>query len=188
MRKTRLLPVLALLAVVLGRPTPAPSEAREAPERPRKVNGPPGPYLVLVDAGRGDEFLPAAEAMAALHGAALKRFDPAKLEDTLAELRKVPPRFVVFVLPPEKIDVDLAHQILEMATRVDDDPFVDFEYGFVTGRDGAAALRFVRRIEAAWRRDFGTRAGLLFSWEGAFVPAGRPLSALKALGFSGKDH
>ena len=65
MRKTRLLPVLALLAVVLGRPTPAPSEAREAPERPRKVNGPPGPYLVLVDAGRGDEFLPAAEAMAA---------------------------------------------------------------------------------------------------------------------------
>ena len=117
-RKTRLLPVLALLAVVLGRPTPAPSEAREAPERPRKVNGPPGPYLVLVDAGRGDEFLPAAEAMAALHGAALKRFDPAKLEDTLAELRKVPPRFVVFVLPPEKIDIDLAHQILEMAMQV----------------------------------------------------------------------
>jgi len=100
----------------------------------------------------------------------------------------VPPRFVVFVLPPEKIDVDLAHQILEMATRVDDDPFVDFEYGFVTGRDGRRPCASSGASRPPGGRDFGTRAGLLFSWEGAFVPAGRPLSALKALGFSGKDH
>jgi hypothetical protein len=72
-----------------------------------------------------------------------------------------------------------------MATRVDDDPFVDFEYGFVTGRDGAAALRFVKRIEAAWKRDFGTRAALFGSWEGGVLPTpGQPLSALKSLGFS----
>jgi len=52
-----------------------------------KVAGPQGPYLVLVDPGKEDEFLPAAEAMAALHDATVKRFDPHKLDDTLAELR-----------------------------------------------------------------------------------------------------
>ena len=36
----------------------------------QEVDGHPGPYLVLVDPDKGDEFLPAAEAMAALLGAA----------------------------------------------------------------------------------------------------------------------
>jgi RNA polymerase sigma factor (sigma-70 family) len=156
--------------------------------RPARVAGPPGRYLVLVDPGRKDEFLPAAEAMAALHGAEVKRFNPARLDSTLAELRKAPPRFVVFVLPPEKIDVDLSHAILEMATRVDDDPFVDFEYGFVTGRDGAAALRFVRQIERAWQREAGDRAMLFGSWEGTFLPSGSRMSGLKALGFTATDR
>jgi RNA polymerase sigma factor (sigma-70 family) len=152
--------------------------------RPARVAGPPGRYLVLVDPGSEDEFLPAAEAVAALHDAEVKRFDPAKLDGTLAELRKSPARFVVFVLPPEKIDVDLSHAILEMATKVDDDPFVDFEYGFVTGRDGAAALRFVRQIEQAWKRDPGDKAILFGSWEGPFVPVGSRMSGLKALGLT----
>jgi RNA polymerase sigma factor (sigma-70 family) len=172
-----------------------PEDRREAPERPEdlkwrpaRVAGPPGRYLVLVDPGTKDEFLPAAEAMAALHGAEIKRFDPAKLDRTLAEVRKAPPRFVVFVLPPEKVDVDLSHAILEMATRVDDDPFVDFEYGFVTGRDGAAALRFVRAIEQAWKRDAGDRAMLFGSWEGPFLPSGSRMTAMKALGFTAKDR
>ncbi len=156
--------------------------------RPAKVAGPSGRYLVLVDSGKTDEFLPAAEAMAALHGAELKRFDPAKLDRTLAELRKAPPRFVVFVLPPEKIDVDLSHAILEMATNVDDDPFVDFEYGFLTGRDGAAALRFVKRIEQAWKREAGDKAALFGSWEGLFLPNGSQMSSMKALGFTAKGH
>ncbi len=119
-----------------------------------------------------------------LHGATVKRFDPRKIDATLADLRKAPPRFVVFVLPPEKIDVELTHAILEMATQVDDDPFVDFEYGFVTGRDGAAALRFVERIAAAWKRDFGDKATLFASWEGPILPPADQLTGMKALGFS----
>jgi hypothetical protein len=118
----------------------------------------------------------------------LRRFDPAKLDPTLAELRQAPPRFVVFVLPPEKIDVDLSHAILEMATKVDDDPFVDFEYGFVTGHDGAAALRFVRRIEQAWHREAGDKAALFGSWDGLFRPTSAPMPSLKALGFEARDH
>jgi hypothetical protein len=167
-------------------------QATKEPEdinwRPAKVAGPSGRYLVLVDSGKGDEFLPAAEAMATLHGAELKRFDPAELDRTLAELRKAPPRFVIFVLPPEKIDVDLSHAILEMATKVDDDPFMDFEYGFITGHDGAAALRFVKRIERAWKREAGDKAMLFGSWEGAFLPSGSRMTGMKALGFTAKDR
>ena len=167
-------------------------QAQEKPDdlkwRPAKVAGPPGRYLVLVDPGNADEFLPAAEAMAALHGAELKRFDPSTLDRTLTELRKAPPRFVVFVLPPEKIHVDLGHAILEMATKVDDDPFVDFEYGFITGRDRAAALRFVQRIEQAWKRQAGDKALLFGSWEGPFLPSGSRVSGMKALGLSAKDR
>ncbi len=183
MRTLLLSAALLTVAVPTGRACQA-----EPAGRPQRVPGPPGPYLVLVDPGAGDEFMPAAKAMAALHGAAVQRFDPRRLDAALAELRKAKPRFVVFVLPPEKIEVDLAHAILEMATRVDDDPFVDFEYGFVTGRDGAAALRFVRRIEQAWRRDYGERATLFASWEGPVAPRGDRMSGLKALGFSGKER
>lgn len=166
----------------------ATNEPEDLNWRPAKVAGPSGRYLVLVDSGKGDEFLPAAEAMASLHGADLKRFDPAELDRTLAELRKAPPRFVIFVLPPEKIDVDLSHAILEMATKVDDDPFVDFEYGFITGHDGAAALRFVKRIERAWQREAGDKAMLFGSWEGPYLPSGSRMTGMKALGFAAQDR
>jgi hypothetical protein len=181
-------------------PSPRPAQATNATSdpktadkttdlkwRPAKVAAPPGKYLVLLDPGKDDEFLPAAEAMAALHGAEVRRFDPTRLDLTLTELRKVPPRFVVFVLPRDKIDVDLSHGILEMATKVDDDPFVDFEYGFVTGFDGAAALRFVQRIEQAWKRNFGDKVTLFGSWEGSFLPSGDQMTGMKALGFTGKQ-
>src|SRR5436190_19196315 len=87
-----------------------------------------GKYVVLVDPGPGDAFLPAARALADFHHASLHLFDPAKLDGAFAELKKLRPDFVAFVLPPETIDVDLAHAILERSTRLDD-PFGDFEYG-----------------------------------------------------------
>jgi hypothetical protein len=186
---SRLVLVPAVLTLAFAAVLPGQDRATAGKPAPRrKAERPAGPYLVLVDPGKDDEFLPAARAMGAIHGGTVKRFDPAKLDATLAVLRESPPRFVVFVLPPEKIDVDLAHDLLTLATRVDDDPFVDFEYGFVTGRDGAAALRFVERIAAAWKHEFGKKAALLGSWEGPILPVGQPLSAFKALGLSGKDY
>lgn len=186
----RTLPLAVLLMLVFSSVPGASPQllAQASPEkRPQAVRS-PGPYLVLVQPGKYDEFLPAANALAALHGAAVKRFDPRNLDATLAELRQAPPRYVAFVMPPEEIDVDFSHQILMMATRVDDDPFVDFSYGFITGRDGAAALQFVQRIEAAWKRDFGNKAAIFGSWEGLFLPFFRQLTSFEALGFSGRDH
>jgi hypothetical protein len=145
-------------------------------------------YVVFVHAGEDDQYLPAAQAMAALHDAQIKRFDPSNLDPTLRQLRESPPRFVVFVMPPGKIDVDLCHEILAVSTQVDEDPFVDFEYGFITGRDGEAASRFVRRIAAGQRRRFGKRAAMFGSWEGTLGPPKAPLSAFRAMGFEANDY
>jgi hypothetical protein len=140
-------------------------------------------YTVLLEPGKDGAYRPAAEALAKLRSGTVREFDPAHLDEVLKTLRKDPPRFVAFVLPPERIDVDLCHAILTMATKVDDDPFVDFEYGFVTGRDGSAALRFVGRIEAATKRKFDRKGAMFGSWEGPFLPPPQPLTALKTLGF-----
>src|SRR5262249_13386780 len=70
------------------------------------------------------------------------------------------------------------------STALDADPFPDFAWSFITGRDGAAALRFVTRIEAAWKRDFGRRGALLGTWGGAVLPLFRIGSATKALRIS----
>jgi hypothetical protein len=138
-------------------------------------------YVVLVDTSKSDEYLPAAKALAAFHQGALLPFHSDKLDDAFAELKEKQPDFVVFVLPPEKIDVDLTHAILRRSTLLDDDPFQDFEYGFISGRDGAAALRLVETIKAAWKREYGRTAGFFGSWEGLVVPPNQTLSAFKAL-------
>jgi hypothetical protein len=145
-------------------------------------------YVVLVDPGRNDEFLPAAKAHADFHQARLLPFDAGRLDAAFAELKKAAPEFVAFVLPPEKIDVDLVHQILERSTTLDDDPFPDFEYGFITGRDGAAALRFVERIRQAWQHEYGRKVTLFGSWEGAALPREQPLTSLAALKAEGEFH
>ncbi len=145
-------------------------------------------YLVLVDPGENEEYLKPAQEMAAIHKAEVRRFRPGNLNHLLQEFRKDPPRFAVFVLPPGKIDLDLSHDILEMSAQVDGDPFQDFEYGFVTGRDGAAASRFVSRIAAAWKRRYKKRMAFLASWEGHILPIFRYMTAAEAMGFTGKSH
>ncbi len=144
---------------------------------------PPGGYLVLVEPGAEEAYLPAASAMAQLHDGQVQRCNIDDAPALLAMLKAHQPRWVVFVLPPERIDVQAAHRLLEVATQVDDDPFVDFEYAFITGRDGGAALKFVERIKAAHQREYGLRAGFLGSWEGMPIPKiDRGGGAAKALG------
>lgn len=149
-----------------------------------------GGYLVLVEPGEGDAYLPAANAMAALHdGAVVQQCDVDDSAALLETLKEYQPRYVAFVLPPDRIDVQVAHRILELATKIDDDPFVDFEYAFVTGRDGAAASAFVDRIKAAEQREYGRRAGFFGSWEGSVVPKIEGNGgAAKALGLDMATH
>lgn len=146
-------------------------------------------YLVLVEPGEEGAYLPAANALARHHDGRVIEFDADDAGALLTLLREHRPRHVAFVLPPQRIDVQLAHHILEVSTQVDDDPFVDFEYGFITGRDGEAALKFVERIIAAWKREYGLRCGFFGSWEGPLVPTIRGSGgAARALGLDISAH
>lgn len=143
-------------------------------------------YLVFVD---GDAFRPAAERLARHRRGTVIPF-AVRADDAMERVtelvRRHRARFAAFVLPPHEIDVDLAHRILATAVRIDDDPFVDFEYGFITGRDGAAASAFVDNIIAASKRTPGNRAGFFASWEGPQKPTTGPMSSFAALGFEGE--
>ncbi len=145
-------------------------------------------YLVFVEPGEKDAFLPAAQSLATFHGAEVVRFESSDLDQVLETVRRHQPDHVAFVLPPSNIDVDLSHDILELAVRVDDDPFVDFEYGFITGRDGAAASAFVSRILRAHDHDYGRRASMFGSWEGQMGPMRAPMTAFAAMGFEAKSY
>ena len=140
----------------------------------------------------GDAFKPAAEKLAAHHNGTVIEIESSNLDPVLESARLHQPQFAAFVLPPEVIDVDLAHSILELSVRVDDDIFVDFEYGFITGRDGDAASAFVDRIIAARsgppNADETKTAGFFGSWEGQMLPPSQGSPAFDAMGFEAETR
>jgi hypothetical protein len=133
-------------------------------------------YLVLIP-GHDSPFAGAAKRIAYSRNGRIDTCDFDQPDELLKKLQAARPEFVVFVMPPEMIDVDRVRGLLALSTQVDSDPFVDFEYSFITGRDGPSAERFVERIIAARRRPMGSKAAVYGSWEGAVIPRSNPTAA-----------
>jgi len=124
-------------------------------------------YVVLTGFDDDDPYHEAARLLAAHHGTEhLIRFDPAKPDEVLPALRRIAPRHVAIVLRPEQIDVDSVRRILRMAAAVDDDPFVDFAFGYVTGATAQEAAAFVRNIVKASKEDRARKVGKASVWGG----------------------
>jgi hypothetical protein len=102
-------------------------------------------YVVLASTAAGDPFDAAATALVEHHRAELVRFDPARLEPVRELLRRAQPRHVALVMPPEQVEFAFQRRFLQLATELDDDPFVDFAFGYITGRTGDEALALARR-------------------------------------------
>jgi hypothetical protein len=100
-------------------------------------------YVVLCAAKPGDPYHKVAERLATERRAPLVDFDPRDLRPILREFQVSSPRWVAVVLRPEQLDFALQRAFLQMATEVDDDPFVDFEFGYITGRSADDALSLV---------------------------------------------
>jgi len=118
------------------------------------------PYLVVSLVDEGDAFDRAGDALVERHKAERVRLKQDELEKLVAIARKIEPMYVAFVVKPETLDINLVNRILQFSTQVDDDPFVDFAYGFITGRDADAAVGLVqasdkRRWEKASIAQFG---------------------------------
>ncbi len=102
-------------------------------------------YVVLAAFDAADAFDSAAQVLLKAHGAQLVRFDPADLEPVKKALIAAAPRHVALVMRPEQIEFAFARRFLQLATEVDDDPFVDFAFGYVTGRTAEDAVALARR-------------------------------------------
>lgn len=90
-------------------------------------------YLVVSLVPKNDPYEKAGAKLVSLRTARGTRSSAADLESLLPKLREYQPEHVAFVTRPEQIDVNLARNLFRLATRVDDDPFVDFSYGMITG-------------------------------------------------------
>lgn len=131
MRTLSILPaVVAVLAAAL-------------PVRPQGVGQ--ADYVVLAAFGAEDPFDAAAQVLVAARAAALVRFDPADLEPVRAALVAAAPRHVAVVVRPEQLDFVLQRRLLQLATEIDADPFVDFAFGYITGRTADEAVALARR-------------------------------------------
>ena len=126
-------------------------------------------YVILVGVDDKDPYSEAAQLLAKQHETdRILRFDPAKPEATAPKLRRIQPTHVAIVLRPEQIHVNSVRRFLKMSTTIDDDPFVDFEYGYITGGTAAEAVQFVKNIIRASKRKPLLRIGKAAVWGGNY--------------------
>lgn len=80
------------------------------------------------------------------HGARIVYYKetPAEVKE---ELKQYFPRYVAFVDEPERIGQHYVFSINRMSREMDDDVYVDFRWGIITGYDAEAALRLVDNAE-----------------------------------------
>jgi len=124
-------------------------------------------YVVLRGVGEKDAYAEAGALLAQHHGTQhVLRFDPAKPNAVLPALRKIEPAFVAIVVRPEQIHVNTVRAILRMATQVDEDPFVDFAFGYITGASAEEAVQFVRNIIRASKTERPRKLGQASVWGG----------------------
>lgn len=100
-------------------------------------------YLVVSLAPEEDQFNQAAKILVKRHAAKQIHSDTKSLDSLLPEIRKLNPNYVAFIVRPDELDFNLVQDVLKLSTQVDDDPFVDFAYGYITGRDAQAAVSLV---------------------------------------------
>ena len=101
-------------------------------------------YVVVSCVEEDSSFQKSVAELVEIHGAESIQVASQNIESLLPELKKRQPSIVTFVIDPEDLDINLVQKLFKLSTQIDDDPFVDFPYGIITGRDGEAALKLVR--------------------------------------------
>jgi len=79
-------------------------------------------------------------------------FNGGKLEPAFKKLARIKPGYVVVVLKPDTLDVNFHFDLLEQASRLDKEPFVDFAFGYITGANAEEALAFAKGIVDAKKK------------------------------------
>jgi len=112
-----------------------------------------GKLILLTDLAPGDPYRAVVDLLAeGKDAAAVLEFPPARPAEARSALLEHLPEFVILVTRPERIDVNIHLELLELAAGLDADPFADFAFGYVTGATADEAMEFARRIVTAERR------------------------------------
>ncbi len=104
---------------------------------------PEGTYLVVSMVDPSSDFYRAAELLATRHRADIVQTTVDEIESLLPELQRRQPAMVAIVIHPDDLQINLVQTVFVLSTSLDSDPFVDFACGFITGRNGDAAVRLV---------------------------------------------
>jgi len=125
------------------------SSAQAQPQTIRAEESARARYVVMTHVSADDPYIQAAKLLVRYRSGHLLRFAPGRVQRVLGTLRRLRPEFVAIVVRPEILDVNLAYEVLELSTKLDNDPFPDFTYGFITGATSGDAAQFVRNIISA---------------------------------------
>ncbi|MDR2981058.1 MAG: hypothetical protein LBV12_02290 [Puniceicoccales bacterium] len=86
------------------------------------------------------EWKQVADYMVQKHNASLVIYDNS-VDESRVELAKHMPRYTAFVARPEECGRDYIASIHRLTRRLDDDPYLDTQWGVITGSDAENALR-----------------------------------------------
>lgn len=93
------------------------------------------------------EFATVASKVQRFHDAQMIDFDGDDFQALRLQIAQHKPANVMFVIPPELLDVNFHRQIFKLAPTLDNDLFADFAWGYLTARNGDVLEEFWQRIK-----------------------------------------
>ena len=103
-------------------------------------------YVIATTANSTDPYRDAAEALALFRGGTVIEFSVDDLPSLMEELKQMDARYVAVVVRPLEMDINFHRAFVMNSTTLDDDPFPDISWGYITGATPQDALSFVENI------------------------------------------
>ncbi|MHC4133949.1 MAG: zf-HC2 domain-containing protein [Planctomycetota bacterium] len=171
--------------VVRRRPRPDPGY--QPGRRLSADPGRPGDYLVVAVALRDGRFREVARKVAAFHKGGVVDFDGRDFDGLRTLLTQARPEHVLFVVPPDILDVNLHRRLLLLSAGLDSDIFPDFAFGYLTARDGAGVAALWERTVAVHRGGLASKRWIRSAVRRAkgYVSHGTVDAVARAAGFAG---
>jgi len=111
-----------------------------------------GTKVILTNVAKSKEWRGVLETLRSRGFEEIVPFAGSRLGPAFEELAKLAPGFVAVVVPPDTLDVNFHFDLLERASRLDADPFIDFAFGYITGATAEEAEAFARSTGIADRK------------------------------------
>lgn len=112
-----------------------------------------GTLVLLTDLQPQDDYHGVVELLEkSKKPVAIVRYPKGNIAACAGQLKQLLPEHVLVVTRPGHIEANQHFALLELAASLDEDPFVDFTIGYVTGATPEEALAFTRRFLAVGRK------------------------------------